>query len=457
MKSRTINLMNLISEESAFFANNCESSNSYLHKEFFYYLFFNRAIYAPMLESRSLRNNIKGYAYVDDTKHTYSSGTPRRRRALRAVEVHIVESKIQPHPKTLPQRKFIGAIYPFLSERLEEPLTVFFERLASQGYLYTPAFYASHSIQKMYKKKAKYYKLLLNSSDRIAIIKQTKKHRLLHFGSSTLSATYLRLLPSLNLRFIETLRHEVHVSVGDESKIQIRRRAAHVVAVVNDAKHTSTSTESSRQLGKATTCASRRRTTTYALRCRSYVGRERGALQHPSTGDSNHVVPLSKQNLSNQGNKQKNNKNLLVSFSGGQDSVTLLVLLFGIQSQNLLKLNILFFHHLWHKDSFFVTRHIFKLSLLFKISIHNAVAITPVKTELQARQWRLKLSRRLESFYKYQKVIQAHSGTDKIETLLLNLFRGTGNISPFCSTNFSLNFSQTQKRKLSFGSMFPYA
>ena len=149
---------------------------------------------------------------------------------------------------------------------------------------------------------------------------------------------------------------------------------------------------------------------------------------------------------------KKNHKSLLITFSGGQDSVALLVLLFGIQSQNLLKLNILWNHHLWHKDSFFITRHILKLSFLFKISAHSAIATSSVKTEIQARQWRLKVSRRLSNFYKYQNVMQAHSGTDKIETLLLNLFRGTGNTSPFHSTNFSLNFSQTQKRKLIFSS-----
>ena len=145
-----------------------------------------------------------------------------------------------------------------------------------------------------------------------------------------------------------------------------------------------------------------------------------------------------------------NNKDVLISFSAGQDSVALLVLLFGIQSQSSLKLNLLWNHHLWHKDSFFVTRHVLKLSFLFKTSSHSAIAIGPVKTELQARQWRLKASRRLSNFYKYQNVMQAHSGTDKIETLLLNLFRGTGNISPFHSSNFSFNFSQAQKRKLFF-------
>ena len=147
---------------------------------------------------------------------------------------------------------------------------------------------------------------------------------------------------------------------------------------------------------------------------------------------------------------QGNNKNLLITFSGGQDSITLLVLLFGIQSQNLFKLNLLWNHHLWHKDSFFITRHILKLSFLFKITTHSAIATTSVKTELQARHWRLRASRRIKDFYKYEKVMQAHSSTDKIETLLLNLFRGTGNTSPFHSTDFKSCLSQTQKRKLIF-------
>lgn len=273
---------------------------------------------------------------------------------------------------------------------------------------------------------------------------------------------------------------------------------------------------------------------------------------------------------------QRNNKNFLITFSGGQDSITLLVLLFGIQSQNLLKLNLLWNHHLWHKDSFFITRHIFKLSFLFKTTAHNAiylstnqsqrfrfasyaliwqcfitkklgsktaaveqdsssalksmvfpsmrkaklfprsairtsfylqsnkssickteapsssrasacgilqttsgkprvealplvvrrmpqvdqtckgtalrskVAATSIKSELQARQWRLRTSRRLKDFYRYETVMQAHSGTDKIETLLLNLFRGTGNISPFYLSDFRSYLSQTEKRRLFF-------
>lgn len=152
--------------------------------------------------------------------------------------------------------------------------------------------------------------------------------------------------------------------------------------------------------------------------------------------------------VSNLINKEINNNNLLVAFSGGQDSITLLILLFMIQCQNSLKLNILWNHHLWHQDSFFITQHVSRLGFLLKLPVHNAIATSTVKSELQARQWRLKTALRLQNFYQYDHIVQAHSGTDKIETLLLNLFKGTGNTCPFYETDFVLDYSQTQKRKL---------
>ena len=148
--------------------------------------------------------------------------------------------------------------------------------------------------------------------------------------------------------------------------------------------------------------------------------------------------------------KQVSNENILIAFSGGQDSISLIILCFGIKSQNSLILNLLWNNHLWHKDSFFLARHTTKLGYLFQVALHSPITTTSVKTELGARHWRLKSSRRLQSFYNYHKIMQAHTGTDKIETLLLNLFRGTGNTSPFYFTDFLRYLSQKQTRKLYF-------
>ena len=464
--------MNLISEESAFFKNNCESSNYYLHKEFFYYLFFNRAIYAPLLESRSLRNNIKGYAYR-------RSGMLRLASETRSV---VVESLIHllrfASPKLVlrfASPKLVAVTPRYQLRRQCTTTMLSFYSLAKLKSSFNQKFIQSKDLTQKHSNSLshplrwrRYYMTGTSFGDAKRSNNPSNHLRLRSFASS---ATYLRRvsIQANNTTFSQ------HTSTSHR---ELRKTTTFDTGDYVDRRYPSKHRTLNRRFitfGEYT-----RSYVLLRIYLRSYLNlrfistypsmtlrrpKVEAHVSLPSTTGSrisdlslrSHVVASSKQNLSNQRSKQKNNKNLLVSFSGGQDSVTLLVLLFGIQSQNSLKLNILFFHHLWHKDSFFVTRHIFKLSLLFKISIHNAVAITPVKTELQARQWRLKLSRRLESFYKYQRVIQAHSGTDKIETLLLNLFRGTGNISPFYSTNFSLNFSQTQKRKLSFSSMSPYA
>ena len=154
--------------------------------------------------------------------------------------------------------------------------------------------------------------------------------------------------------------------------------------------------------------------------------------------------------LINSINRQKSNQKFLVSVSGGQDSISLFILFFCIENQHSLNLNLFWNNHLWHKNSFFITRHLFKLSFLFRKRIHNVIAVTSVKSELQARRWRLKSSRRLKSFYNYSVLIKGHTATDKIETLLLNLFRGTANTSPFSLTDSFFSFSQRQKRKVFF-------
>ena len=154
--------------------------------------------------------------------------------------------------------------------------------------------------------------------------------------------------------------------------------------------------------------------------------------------------------LINSVNKQESNQNFLMSVSGGQDSMCLFILFFCIENQHSLILNLLWNNHLWHKNSFFVARHLFKLSFLFKKRIHNVLAVNSVKSELKARKWRLKSSRRLSSFYNYSALVKGHTATDKVETLLLNLFRGTANTSPFTATDSFFNCSQRQKRKIFF-------
>ena len=124
-------------------------------------------------------------------------------------------------------------------------------------------------------------------------------------------------------------------------------------------------------------------------------------------------MKLKSVSLINSIDKQKRKRNFLLSISGGQDSMCLFILFFCIRDRHSLMVDLLWNNHLWHKDSFFITHHLFKCSFLLKTKIYNAIAVTSVKNELQARRWRLKSSRRLQSFYKYSTIVKGHTATDK--------------------------------------------
>ena len=150
----------------------------------------------------------------------------------------------------------------------------------------------------------------------------------------------------------------------------------------------------------------------------------------------------------------KGTEHVLLSISGGQDSICLLFLMNQLSAQMDLKLSLFWCHHLWQIDSFFLMREITKIGFLFQLD--GSLTITPkfVSSELLARNWRHNCSSRLCFFYNYSKIILAHSANDKVETMLLNLLRGAGitGLAPlaFKSTNSIAN----QEHLLSF-SIFP--
>ena len=117
---------------------------------------------------------------------------------------------------------------------------------------------------------------------------------------------------------------------------------------------------------------------------------------------------------------------ILLSISGGQDSICLLVILNQLCAQMEFKLGLVWCHHLWQIDSFSLMRQITKISYLFQLNSCFAITPKPIPSELLARNWRHDCSARICLFYNYFKMSLAHSASDKTETILLNLMRGTG-------------------------------
>ncbi len=122
----------------------------------------------------------------------------------------------------------------------------------------------------------------------------------------------------------------------------------------------------------------------------------------------------------------KGTDKVLLSISGGQDSICLLVVFNQLHAQMELSLGLLWCHHLWQIDSFSLMRQMAKISYLFQLNSCFAITPKPVLSELLARNWRHNCSYRICFFYNYYKITLAHSANDKAETILLNLMRGTG-------------------------------
>lgn len=120
------------------------------------------------------------------------------------------------------------------------------------------------------------------------------------------------------------------------------------------------------------------------------------------------------------------NQKLLVTISGGQDSISLLIILYFFQNQWNWKLKILWCNHIWQKDSFQIFLELTKLIYQFPFGLICLISLKSLKTEQKSRDWRYSSFFRINLYYLNQYIILGHTSSDRIETILFNLFRGSG-------------------------------
>ena len=117
---------------------------------------------------------------------------------------------------------------------------------------------------------------------------------------------------------------------------------------------------------------------------------------------------------------------LLVAVSGGQDSLCLIKLLSDLQPKGQWHLGVAHCNHRWRNDSDANAHHVEKLAKSWGISFYLATAREALNSEAAARNWRYQALSSIARANSYQYIVTGHTASDRAETLLYNLMRGTG-------------------------------
>ncbi|MEG4803033.1 tRNA lysidine(34) synthetase TilS [Microcoleus sp. ARI1-B5] len=120
------------------------------------------------------------------------------------------------------------------------------------------------------------------------------------------------------------------------------------------------------------------------------------------------------------------NQRLLVAVSGGQDSLCTLKLLLDLQPKWGWNLAIAHCDHRWRSDSQSNANHVENLAKNWGISYYLQTAGDIPKTEAAARQWRYQALTEIAIARNYPYIVTGHTASDRAETLLYNLIRGSG-------------------------------
>ncbi|MBW4662619.1 MAG: tRNA lysidine(34) synthetase TilS [Chroococcus sp. CMT-3BRIN-NPC107] len=119
-------------------------------------------------------------------------------------------------------------------------------------------------------------------------------------------------------------------------------------------------------------------------------------------------------------------RHLLIAVSGGQDSLCLIKLLIDLQPKWNWKLAIAHCNHRLRTDSQANALHVKNLANSWSIPYYGATTDRSLPSEAAARQWRYKALSKIAIAHDYQYIVTGHTSSDRAETLLYNLIRGSG-------------------------------
>jgi tRNA(Ile)-lysidine synthase len=117
---------------------------------------------------------------------------------------------------------------------------------------------------------------------------------------------------------------------------------------------------------------------------------------------------------------------ILLGFSGGQDSLCLLQILHDLQPKWNWRLAIAHCNHRWPLDADANAEYVQQLAQQWNLECYLETAPTVLKGEAEGRTWRYQTLTALAETHSFEIVLTAHTASDRAETLLYNLCRGSG-------------------------------
>jgi len=120
---------------------------------------------------------------------------------------------------------------------------------------------------------------------------------------------------------------------------------------------------------------------------------------------------------------------ILLSVSGGQDSMAVLMIVMHLYRQNptwINKLGILHCQHGWTEQDLQMATQLTSLADLLVVPYYCVTSQETCLEEEAARLWRYSSASRIANVHGYDIVLTAHTLDDRLESFLLNLIRGSG-------------------------------
>ncbi|MBD2094852.1 tRNA lysidine(34) synthetase TilS [Trichocoleus sp. FACHB-591] len=119
-------------------------------------------------------------------------------------------------------------------------------------------------------------------------------------------------------------------------------------------------------------------------------------------------------------------RRLLIAVSGGQDSLCLAKLLLDLQPKWNWQVAIAHCDHRWRTDSEANATHVQQLAQSWQVEFYQRTATQALPSEAAARTWRYQALTELAQAHDYHYLVTGHTASDRAETLLYNLMRGSG-------------------------------